>query len=130
MKLIAIFIGVLVLGYTAWRYVGESYYKKPQYIIGAKNITASDLRDVSEILWPQGKVEQGILSPGQDKLYMDPRWPVPERLTVIFTDENGRTHEITLTTSLSKDFQGKIMVVISKLDETYSVKLETYEMSN
>jgi hypothetical protein len=61
-----------------------------------------------------------ILDPGQGAFYMDPRWPVPERIVVIFSEDQGAQHELNVVTGLPGNFRGKLTVVIIQTNDNFA----------
>jgi hypothetical protein len=109
--------------YASWIYLTEFYYHKPSYTLGTKNATLLTLHNVTIRLLPEGQNLCGILDPGQEDHYMDPRWPVPKMITVNFQDEQGTTHQLSLQSNLTKAFHGKLTVVISRTNDMFAAKL-------
>src|SRR5437867_1166772 len=108
-----------ILIYGAWIYLTDFYYKTPQYTLGTRNGTSGVLRDVSTALLPRGRDLCGVLAPGQEKRYMDPPWPVPEKIIVTFEDAIGERREALLATGLPKGFHGNLTVIISQTNSSY-----------
>ena len=103
----------------------DFYYKKPQYILGAKNKTSALLRNVNLKLYPDGGFEFGSFASDQEGWFMDPGWPVPEKIDVSFSDENNKSYSLSLVTGLPKDYSGKVLVVIIENEKVWTLKLET-----
>jgi hypothetical protein len=126
MKKILIILALAALLYGVNVYMTDFYYKKPHYVLGAQNGTTHNLRNVTQKLSPEGETPIGWLSPGPGAAwYMDPRWPVPDKIEVTFTDDADKPYSLSLVTGLPKDYNGKILVVIVQNSGNYALKLDT-----
>jgi hypothetical protein len=121
---VATLIGLIVTACVLNVYLTDFYYKKPRYTFGTRNSTQRELHNVTARLFPQGEDRCGILVPGQEKDYMDPRWPVPERIVVTFSEDQGVQHELNVVTGLPGNFRGKLTIVIIETNDNFAAKLE------
>jgi putative transposon-encoded protein len=130
MKKILIILALAILLYGINVYMTDFYYKKPKYVLGAENSSSNILRDINFRLKPDGEFEYGSSATGQKKWYMDPPWPVPDKIEVTFTDDADKPYSLSLVTDLPKDYNGKILVVIVQDSGNYALKLETSPLDN
>jgi hypothetical protein len=122
-RLIASFVLITTV-YGVLNYLTESYYCKPHFSLGTRNDTRATLRNGTNRFIPNGKDTWGILVASQEDRYMDPPWPVPEKIIVAFDDESGENHIISLNTELPSGFRGKITIVIFENNASFKVRLE------
>ena len=116
-------VAIAIVLYGVHEYFTEFYYDPGPYSIGVRNdIHGMTLRDVTIRVEPHGVDTAGILSSGQSSFYMDPRWPVPTKVSVSFSDPDGSAHTLS-TTGAPPDFRGSICAVITKTSD-YALHLE------
>ena len=109
--LIVMIILLIVVGINY--YMTHHWYRKPQYTLGCRNGTNTVFRNVTLKLRPEGDFSCGILSKRNPARYMDPRWPIPESITLTFTNEDEtKSYKIEKQTNIPPDFHGDITVVI------------------
>ena len=114
----------LVITFGAVLYLTHFYYRQKPYILGVRNVSDVVIWKTNLRLEPEGEHDCGVLDPGQGKFHMDPPWPVPQSITVTFEEEGGAKHSLFTPTGLSKDFRGKIIILISRTNNQFLASVE------
>lgn len=123
--IIALVCGITISLYVAWLYATHFYYKPPSYNLVVRNGTEELLRNVTFSLSPTGSDILGSLTPGQGDHHTDHPWPVPEAITLTFSDASDSQHKMSLKTGLAKSYRGEITVTIWKTNEKFSASLKS-----
>jgi hypothetical protein len=120
----SVVFGILALIYLFWTHFSDNYYQKSNYTVGTRNDTKMTLHNTVTTLIPVGQDPCGILGPGKEARYMDPRWPVPQKINITFDDELNVRHALSLDTKLSTSFHGDITVIITQTNSVFNIRLE------
>lgn len=106
--------------------LSSSCNSKLVYSIGTKNATKTNLKNVTMQLTPKGFTGGGIMAPNicSWTMYVT-KWPVPEKVVVLFDDAQGNNHKLSIKTGLPQSFRGDILIIIKKRNGQYYIEIQT-----
>ena len=106
---------------------------KPQsseYNLGLKNGTSGNLQDVKLALNPKGSHFGFVDAPPNHcgwYMYIT-HWVPPKAVIVSFNAPDGKSYKFKKKTSLTKDFQGDILITIKKNKNGYYIEIKTAKL--
>jgi hypothetical protein len=96
---------------------------EPQYTLGVKNLSGTELKDVTVSLHPKGKIDCGTLTSNNPIIMKNPTWPVPSIITVVAKDEYGNVHTIENRCNIPLGFRGDITIEIIRFGNKFDFQL-------